>query len=110
MSGVENDALPLQDGYVWYEVREVMPSALRPLDEVKDQVTQGLRGSAVAHTRHRKRPRPSWQRLAPRRSLTPLPTETGAEIKTITAVKRNDVSEEFDGLAAMALFAAPPIA
>ncbi len=35
--GIENDALTLQDGYVWYEVREVTPSALRPLADVKDQ-------------------------------------------------------------------------
>ena len=26
------------DAYVWYEVREVTPSALRPFDEVKDKV------------------------------------------------------------------------
>ena len=30
--GVENDAVSLDNGYVWYEVREVVPSAIRPLD------------------------------------------------------------------------------
>ncbi|MFO1034608.1 MAG: SurA N-terminal domain-containing protein, partial [Hyphomicrobiales bacterium] len=28
--GVENDALSANDGYIWYEVREVVPSALKP--------------------------------------------------------------------------------
>ena len=36
-----------------------------------------------------------------------LATEANAEIKAITNVKRNDVSETFDGMAALALFAAP---
>ena len=35
--GVENDAISLDNGYVWYEVREVVPAALKPLDQVKDQ-------------------------------------------------------------------------
>ena len=35
--GVENDALQEGDAYVWYEVREVTPSALRPFEEVKDK-------------------------------------------------------------------------
>ena len=36
--GVENNALTPKDGYFWYEVREVIPSALKPFDAVKDQV------------------------------------------------------------------------
>ena len=35
--GVENDAISLDDGYVWYEVREVIPSAVKPFDTVKDR-------------------------------------------------------------------------
>ena len=40
--GVENDALTPHDSYFWYEVREVIPSALKPLDTVKAQVTSDV--------------------------------------------------------------------
>ncbi len=38
--GLEADALNLNDGFVWYEIREVIPSAVRPLDQVKETVVQ----------------------------------------------------------------------
>ena len=45
--GVENDAISLDNGYVWYEVREVMPSALKPLDQVKDQARAAVVAAKV---------------------------------------------------------------
>ena len=45
--GVENDAISLDNGYVWYEVREVVPSALKPLDQVKDQARAAVVAAKV---------------------------------------------------------------
>ncbi|NMD09477.1 MAG: hypothetical protein GYA66_16015 [Phyllobacteriaceae bacterium] len=104
--GVENDALSLQDGYVWYEVREVIPSALRPLEEVKDQVTQDYVASQLRNLASDKA-RAIVAKADASTKLDTLAGETSAVIKSVTAIKRNDVSEEFDGPAAMALFAAP---
>ena len=104
--GVENDALTLQDGYVWYEVREVVPSALRPLDEVREQVARDY-VAAQLRTLASEKAKAMVTKAGTATKIDTLATEAGTEIKTISAVKRNDVSEEFDGLAAMALFAAP---
>lgn len=104
--GVENDALPVGDGYVWYEVREVVPSALKPLADIKAQVTSDyvarkLRGLAGEKAK-------SLIDKAAGQTLDQLATANGnAAIKTVAGVKRADVSEEFDGSAALALFAAP---
>ncbi len=104
--GVENDALALQDGYVWYDVREVIPSALRPLADVKDQVTRDLVANKLRDLAAQKA-KALVAKAGTSTKLDTLATEAGATIKTVTAIKRNDVSEEFDGLAALALFAAP---
>src|SRR6185312_2371877 len=40
-TGVENDPIDAKDdGVVWYEVLGVVPSQVKPLDKVKDTVTQ----------------------------------------------------------------------
>jgi peptidyl-prolyl cis-trans isomerase D len=36
--GVDNDALQVGGGYVWFDVLGITPSRERPLDEIKDQV------------------------------------------------------------------------
>jgi peptidyl-prolyl cis-trans isomerase D len=42
--GVDNDSVSRKDGgYAWFEVAAIEPSRQKPLDEVKDQVTQGLK-------------------------------------------------------------------
>ena len=46
--GVDNDALQLNGGYVWFDVLGVTPSRERPLDEVKDQVEARWRNEEIA--------------------------------------------------------------
>ena len=35
--GLENAPISLDHGYIWYDVREVVPSAVKPFETVKEQ-------------------------------------------------------------------------
>jgi peptidyl-prolyl cis-trans isomerase D len=105
--GVENDALPTPtDGYVWYEVREVTPAALKPFDTVKSQVqsdwiSRKTREAAIEKAR----------KLAERArngvTLDALAQENATEIKAIQGLKRNETNADFDAGAVAALFSVP---
>lgn len=104
--GVENDAFATKgDGFIWYEVREVTPSQVRPLDTVKDKVkadliAQKVRDAALDKAR----------KLVDQAKATPfdqLAKDAGAEIKTVQGLKRTETSQEFDADAVAALFSVP---
>jgi peptidyl-prolyl cis-trans isomerase D len=102
--GVENDAVATPtEGFAWFEVREVIPSAVRPLDEV--------RADAVAAWKKRElrklaldNARALSERAAKGESFDALATESTAEIKTVSGLKRSAKDETFDGPALSALF------
>jgi peptidyl-prolyl cis-trans isomerase D len=100
---VETDALTIGDGFVWYEVREVIPSALRALDTVKDKVTADVIATklrALALDKAKK----LVERAKAGTALDTLAQEAGAEIKTAQGLKRNEAAAEFDGPAVTAAF------
>ena len=45
--GVDNDPIPFNGGYVWYDVLGITPSRERSLDEVKDQVEARWRDDQI---------------------------------------------------------------
>jgi peptidyl-prolyl cis-trans isomerase D len=104
--GVENDAISNEDGYVWYEVREVEPSAVRPLDEVKAQVVKDIVAAKVRALSLDKA-----KKLAERaKAGTPMETlaaEVASTVLTATGLKRNETSADFDAEAVRAVFAIP---
>ncbi|MCB1378008.1 MAG: SurA N-terminal domain-containing protein [Alphaproteobacteria bacterium] len=104
--GVENDTLSLDDGYIWYEVREVIPSALRPLDDVKEKAR-----SAVFDRKLRDLSTEKAKRMVERAgsgiSLEDLARETRAEIKTVQGLKRGETNSGFDAAAVRAVFSVP---
>ncbi|CAN5506129.1 SurA N-terminal domain-containing protein [soil metagenome] len=106
-SGIENDALATAgDGYLWYEVREVIPAAVKPYDSVKAQVEadwKSRRTRELALDMARK----LVEKGKSGAKLDDLAKEAGAEIKTIQGLKRNETSADFDAQAVSALFAAP---
>ncbi len=104
--GVENDALSGTDSYLWFEVREVIPSALKPLEEVKEQVTKDYIATKLRDLAAEKA-KALVAKADASTKLDTLASEASVEIKTATGVRRNDVSEAFDGMAALALFASP---
>lgn len=105
--GIENDALALTDGYAWYEVREVIPSALKPLADVKDQV---IRDHVAGKLRElaAERAKAIVAKAGNTTKLDTLATEAGAQIQSVANVKRTEPQETFDGMSVLALFASPP--
>lgn len=106
-TGVENDALTTpSNGYVWYEVREVTPSAVKPFDTVKAQVeadwkAQKLREVALEKAKQ------LVERAQNGITLDVLAGEAKAEIKTVQGLKRNETTNEFGPEAVAALFSVP---
>ncbi len=106
-TGVENDALTTPSGgYVWYEVREVTPSAIKPFDTVKAEVeiawkAQKLREVALEKAKQ------LVERARNGVTLDVLAGEAKAEIKTVQGLKRNETTNEFGSDAVSALFAVP---
>jgi peptidyl-prolyl cis-trans isomerase D len=105
--GVDNDPLSTNDdGFIWYEIREVKPAQRKPFEEAKAEVTQ-------AWTERQRRDRLTDQakalvkRAEQGNKLEDLAREQAAEIKTQTSVKRGTSSEAFDNAAVTALFAVP---
>jgi peptidyl-prolyl cis-trans isomerase D len=104
--GVENDAISLDNGYVWYEVREVIPSALRPLEEVKDQaraavLAQKLR--ALADEKAKK----LVERARSGTKIEELAMEFNAPVQTVQGLRRGEPKDGFGLGALAALFAVP---
>lgn len=106
-TGVENDALTTpSSGYVWYEVREVTPSAVKPFDTVKAQVeadwkAQKLREVALEKAKQ------LVERADNGVAFDALASEAKAEIKKVEGLKRNETTNEFGPEAVAALFSVP---
>ncbi len=101
--GVENDALTIGDGYVWYDVRSVTPSALKPLASVKDQVVRDIIASRI-HDAAGDKAKKLIAVLTTGKTIDAVATENSTAVKTATALKRNQQAEEFDGPALEAVF------
>ena len=105
--GVENNALTPKDGYFWYEVREVIPSALKPFDNVKDQVKSDVLARKIRDLLT-ERSAKLVTNLTKGAKLETLASDAKAEIKTVQGLKRNEAAAEFDIPAVTALFSVPP--
>jgi peptidyl-prolyl cis-trans isomerase D len=104
--GLENDAISLDEGYVWYEVREVIPSAVKAFDAVKSQAaTQVLANKVRALTEEKARK--LSERAGAGARLEELAAETSATVQTVQGLKRNESDTIFDTAAVSALFAVP---
>jgi peptidyl-prolyl cis-trans isomerase D len=106
-TGVENDALTTpSNGYVWYEVREVTPSVIKPFDTVKTQVDADWKAQKLREVALDKA-----KQLAEKGNngvtLDALAGEAKAEIKTVQGLKRNETTNEFGPEAVSALFMVP---
>ena len=101
--GLDTDALQVNNGYVWYSVREVVPSAVKPLDQVKDQVKADW-VAAKLRTLAGDKAKAIVAKAGSNTKLETIATEINGTIKAVTGLKRNATSEEFDGIATLALF------
>jgi peptidyl-prolyl cis-trans isomerase D len=104
--GVENDAISVDDGYVWYEVREVVPSAVKPFEQVKEQAKARVvagKVRALAEDKAKK----LVERAKGGATLDDLAKEAGAEVQTAQGLRRNENTDGFGAAAVNALFAVP---
>lgn len=104
--GLENDAISLDDGYVWYEVREVIPAALKPLDAVKEQVKTAVTAKKVQALSEEKAKK-LVERARSGAKLEDLAAETSAKVETAQALRRTESGDTFGPAAVAALFAVP---
>ena len=104
--GVENDAIALDNGYVWYEVREVIPSALRPLDEVKDQARAAVTAGKLRALAEEKA-KALVERARSGTKIEDLATEAGTTVQSIQGLRRGESEDRFGPAAVAALFAVP---
>ncbi len=104
--GVENNALTPKDGYYWFDVREVIPSHLKPFAEVKAQVKGDVVQSKIRALLTERASKLVASSKAGA-TLETLATDNKSTIKTAQGLRRNEVAADFDIPAVTALFGAP---
>jgi peptidyl-prolyl cis-trans isomerase D len=104
--GVENDAISLDNGYVWYEVREVVPATLKPLDQVKDQARAAVVAAKV-RTLSEEKAKKLVERARAGAKLEDLAAEVKAQVQTSQGLKRTEQGDSFSRAAVLALFSVP---
>jgi peptidyl-prolyl cis-trans isomerase D len=104
--GVENEAITPRDSYFWYEVREVIPSALRPFETVKEQVKSDVIARKIRENLT-DRATKLVDKLKVGGNLDALATEAKSTVKTAQDLKRNEASADFDVPAITSLYSVP---
>ncbi len=104
--GVDNNPLPAGEGYIWYEVREVIPAKIKPLETVRQQVIADVTAAKVKRLAADKA-KALVERARSGVPLDSLAQEAGATVQTAQGLKRNETSPEFDAEAIAALFSVP---
>jgi peptidyl-prolyl cis-trans isomerase D len=87
--GVDNDAIPYRNGYVWYEVLGITPPRDRTLDEVKDQVEARWKDDQIA-TRLRTKATEMVQKLDAGGKLADEAASADGKVETAANFKRED--------------------
>jgi peptidyl-prolyl cis-trans isomerase D len=101
--GVDIDAISANEGYVWLDMREVIASAVKPLDIVKEQVKADW-SAAKLRTLASDKAKAIVEKAGSNSRLESVATELARPIKSVSGIKRNNTSEDFDGVATLALF------
>ena len=105
--GVDNDVIATDDdGFVWFDVRDIRPASVKPFEKVKDEVAalwkkEQLRKAVM------KKAKALAERARKGEDLANLAREVGAEVRTITGLKRNDARADFPVAATRAVFSGP---
>ncbi len=105
--GVENDPVETpEEGFVWLDVIAVTPEALKPMADVKDEVTKlwtnAKKGDALRATA-----RKLMDQANQGGSFEAIAKEVGQEIKTTEELTRQTPSPDLGRFGSQALFATP---
>ena len=101
--GNSDDALAVGDGYVWYEVREVIPPGLKPLANVKVEVTKDVMATKLRDAAEAKA-KGFLAEVKSGATLDALSVKAAAIVKTATGLKRNETSQDFDGASVVSVY------
>ena len=102
--GTEVDPISLDNGgYVWYEIRSVAPSAVKPLAAVHDQARADIVAKRVSELSAGKA-KALVARADAGSGFESLAKETGQTIQTALGLKRGEPAKDFDAAAVKALF------
>lgn len=105
--GVETDPIRTEDeGYVFYEVLEIVPERDRTLEEARQQVVDTWKRDELAR-RVAARAEELFQRLKAGESLETLAQATGGTVGKAEAVRRNQAVEGLSRNAVAQAFAGP---
>jgi len=104
--GVDNEALRVATGYVWFDVTGIEPSREKTLDEVRDQVTKEWRDDQVSQ-RLSEKARELTERLEKGETIEALAQELNAPVKTGTDLARNAAKDDLSAEAVNRIFATP---
>jgi peptidyl-prolyl cis-trans isomerase D len=105
--GFENDPIDAKDdGLVWYELLDITPEQLKPLEQVKQQVVEGWR---VDEERNRmaKHTDELVKQLNGGKTLEDIAKEVNAEVVVSEALKRTGMTVNILPTAMMQAFALP---
>ena len=101
--GNSDDALAVGDGYVWYEVREVIPPGLKPLTDVKVEVSKDVMATKLRDAAEAKA-KGFLAEVKSGATLDALSVKAAAIVKTATGLKRNETSQDFDGASVVSVY------
>jgi peptidyl-prolyl cis-trans isomerase D len=90
-TGVENDPLQVEGGYVWYEVTGITPERERTLDEVKDELEARWRDDQVA-TILRAKASEMIEKLKAGTPFAQVAAAAGLKVATRTDIKRGNAA------------------
>jgi peptidyl-prolyl cis-trans isomerase D len=93
--------------YIWYDVLEVVPSALKPFDEVKSQARDDLK-AAKLRDMLAERAKKIVDSLKTGATLEQAAAQEKSEVKQAQGLRRNEATPEFDIASLSALFSLPP--
>jgi peptidyl-prolyl cis-trans isomerase D len=88
-TGVDNDPIQVQGGYIWYEVTEIAPAHDQKLDEVKQQVEARWRDDQ-ATSRLRAKASEMLEKIKAGGSFSELATAAGLKVEKIADIKRGN--------------------
>jgi peptidyl-prolyl cis-trans isomerase D len=103
--GADSDPVRTDGGYIWYEVSDITPWRMRPLDEVKDRVETSWREEEIA-TRLRAKATEMVDKVNGGTPLRDVAAANHLTVETATGVKRGARSEAFSTKALEEIFRA----
>jgi peptidyl-prolyl cis-trans isomerase D len=104
--GVDNDPIPFNGGYVWYDVIGITPSHERNLDEVKDEVEAKWRDDQIA-SQLKTKATEMVQKLEHGGNLPDEAAAAGLKVETASGLKRDASPPGVPAAAITAAFRTP---